>query len=234
MEKIRTYWNSLTRPVKILYAILLVLLAGFLTYLALGAPPLTPMMGFRRAERANMVGPSQILDELTVKEYIYFVNRQPNRTKHPVIIAESQDCDIVYNFRSDTFSVYPKTQAPALYCVNIGSPKVEQTRIGNTVPLPLILFDRNEQAVRADIEFRIKIDDVWNNLFRKSALRQYNGFFYFEIIPENDEEAQSLSTFQRLFFDYDSADKPSITVMLYDKNGQLLSTETILPGPNLP
>jgi len=231
MKKLKNYWDQLSRPVKILCTILLVICFGLLTYLALGAPPLTPMMGFRRAERANMVGPSQILDELTVKKYIYFVNRQPNRTKFPVVIAESQDCDIVYNFRSDTFSAYPKTQAPALYCVNIGSPEIDQTRTGTTVPLPLILFDRNEQAVRAEIEFRLLIDGILNKRFRQSALRQYNGFFYFEIIPESYNEAQSLASLQKLCFDYDDAGKPSITVRLYDKNGQLLSTETILPGP---
>lgn len=232
MKKVNEYWNQLPKCRKILFTILLVLLIGIFTYFALGSPPLTPMLGFRRAEKANMVGPSEILDELTVEQYYPLVYNQPRRNKDQAIIAQSHNCDILYIFPKDLFYAYPKTQSASLYCLNASTPKLSNTWGDTTVPLHLILFDRNTQAFRADIEFRVNMHDGSNVLFQERATRQFNGFFYFPVTPEDYDDVTALTALQIFCFDYRTQGKPSISVKLYDENGQLLSSETILPGPS--
>ena len=234
MKKLKTYWKQASRPTKIFLTVLLLLIAGMGTYIALGSPPLTPRMGFHQGEKANMIGPSQILGEFTLNPPQRLAIAQPHPYKEKVIIAQTDSFDILYNYHHNTFYSYPRSDEPGLYSVSASIPEYEAARGEITVPLQLILFDRNEQAARAEIEFRVTESRteafINGTIFKVSAQRQYDGFFYFSIIPTSYYQQKDLQAFHTFCTSYAAEGKPEITLRLYDENDNLLSTEIILPG----
>jgi len=237
MKKLKTYWKQASRPTKIFLTLLLLAAVGMGTYIALGSPPLTPRMGFHQGEKANMIGPSQILGEFTLKPPQRLAITQPHPYKEKVIIAQTDYFDILYNYHHNTFYSYPRSDEPRLYSVSVSIPDYESSRGESTVPLQLILFDRNDRAVRAEIEFRVNESEneafVYGTIFAASARRQYDGFFYFSIIPTSYYQEIDLQAFHAVCASYTSENKPEVTLRLYDENDNLLSTEIILPGPSI-
>lgn len=74
-EQRKRQWNKamvklphLTRKGKTIRNLVCVVLLAGLCYLLLGAPPLTARQAFRRAERQNLVGPSEIIAAVSLKK----------------------------------------------------------------------------------------------------------------------------------------------------------------------
>jgi len=233
MRKLKAYWASLSRAVRILLMLLLLGFIGLCTYITFGSPPLTPEIGFRRAEKAHMIGPSQILETFTLtppKKSSLLGTPQYDET---VFVAQTQDLDILYNYTLDTFHAYPRSQYPAIYTL---SETPTDTGPGIT-PLHLILFDRNSLADRADIEFKVIVprNTTYNDeyLILESAFREHDGFFYFPIFPTKVGQDDAFRKLQKSCIYGKAGDVTEITVTLYDKDGQPLSRQTILPGPSI-
>ena len=241
MRRLKNRWNSLSRPVKVLLMLLLLFFAALITYLFIDSPPLSPRMNFRRIEKASLLGPSEILGELTLQDPYY--DREDT-----YIIAQTQNTDILYShsrysmydpgsyiYDSGIFQTYAKTELPALYVIRASSYYryiPERTR-----PMSLILFDRNPQAVRGEIEFSVtEYEDGQPYTFRfsESALREYDQFFHFTITPEETLEEMALLSFAQDCREYDPDHKPTVTVRLYGQDGVLITETEILPGPSVP
>lgn len=236
MKKMKARWNQLSRPIKILLLLFVLLLTAAVSYIALDCPALTPMMGFRRSEKANMVGPSEILAEIDTYPEAVFSLRKMKRYEEKLIIAQSNDFDVLYNHNHHTFYAYPKSEQPALYCASSTTPQLSRYRHEVTQPLHLILFDRNEQAFLAIIKIKVNIAEdgakPYYVTFRENVRREYNGFFYVPIVPEDISDVSALKVLQNSCVSNRSDGKTTIIVELYGANG-LISTETILPGPSL-
>ena len=236
MKKIKARWNQLSRPIKILLLLFVLLLTAAVSYIALDCPALTPMMGFRRGEKANMVGPSEILAEIDTHPEDVFALRKLKRYDEKIIIAQSNDFDILYNHKYRTFYTYPKSEKPALYCASSTAPQLSRYRHEVTHPLQLILFDHNEQATRAVIKIKVNIAEDGAKpcyvSFRENVRREYDGFFYIPIVPKDISDVSALKALQNACMSNSSDGKITITVELYGANG-LISTETTLPGPSL-
>ena len=66
MKKLKLFLNRIPRPARVLLDLILTALLLFFCYLAAGAPPLSEESAFRRAEKANLVGPASVLDIVTL------------------------------------------------------------------------------------------------------------------------------------------------------------------------
>ena len=222
--------NRIPRPIKATLYLFLLLSLILLIYFILGSPPLTKRMAFRKAERGNMVGPSKIIAEYsggnvvvaeTDYEYIIFNNNSDSlnydRFYNPIKENES-----VYNFHT-----YKKTENMIL--ANL---------INYHARLQFLLFDRNSKAVRAELEGYIchQYNDTEHTThILLEASRGLEPFFLFSypdpsILPEQTRSA--LYELERQCASY-RTDKATITVRLYDAQGNLIQTEEISPGPSL-
>ena len=223
----------LPRPVRAVVFLLLALLLALTVYVGLGSPPFNTEMTFRRAERAHMVGPAQILGE--------FSNGQayPRR----VIIAETEDSHILYTEQrqafgyrrfytnpkpgeidNDTFRAYPKTEETAVYNVSMT----------NTSPIQFVLFDRQSDAVRAEMETKLTFlyqDEVCTMDIQAESFRTYDRFFLFSISKPQGRSEQWYRAMDQLI-SRTGVSKPEITVRLYDAQRNLMATECFTPGQN--
>ena len=224
--------HALNRPAKALLYLFFALFLALTIYVGLGCPPLNTEMVFRRAERAHMVGPSQILAEFSN-------GRQFPRS---VIVAETEDSHILYTVQRQeygyrrfytnpkegqidnyTFRTYPKTEAPVLY----------NTSMSNASPIQLVLFDQSPNAVRAELTAkltytyreRVHIMDI-----QAESLREYDSFFLFSLQKPQDSSEQWYYAMRQLVQTDD--EKPELTLRLYDEEGNLIATHSFTPGQN--
>lgn len=81
---IKRFFRRIPRPVKAcIYAAFVILLA-ITYYIATGCPTLTFRQEFRRAEKANLVGPSKIVDRLDGDDYHEYDDMLVGETEHGV------------------------------------------------------------------------------------------------------------------------------------------------------
>ncbi|MBQ2785677.1 MAG: hypothetical protein IJF02_04170 [Oscillospiraceae bacterium] len=224
--------SILPRPVRAVVFLFLALLLALTVYVGLGSPPMNAEMVFRRAERAHMVGPSKILGE--------FSNGEPYPRR--VIIAETDDSHILYTVQRQplgyrrfytnpkpgeidnyTFHAYPKTEQAALYNVSMSNS-----------PVQLVLFDRQPDAVRAEMEAELTFlhqDEVCTMDIQTESVRTYDRFFLFSISKPQGSSEQWYRAMDQLI-SRTSDSKPEVTIRLYDAQGNLMATECFTPGQN--
>ena len=224
----------LARPFKMLCWFLALVIVVFMVYITLGCPPLSSEMAFRRAERANLVGPSRILAKFHHSEYDH----------RNIIIAETKDSymlflDTSHSLNYDRF-YNPTKQGESVYSFFCTYPKTGQMSVHHVPvsyrPTDLILFDLEPNALRAELEFKLEYGydgKVHTMPITVEARREYPSFFIFSLNTDNATEQwyRAMSDLQSLFSEYGS-NKPAVTVRLYDANDHLIRTETVIPGPD--
>ncbi len=232
--------RRIPRPVKAMCLLTAAVMIMITIYIALGSGPLNAIMAFRRAERGNMIGPSRVMATLGATHQL----------THPVIVAQTDDSYVLYcaneslretgiayrRFYTYTkgdeqyyanFNAYKKTDSTALY----GLPGYNyDTRY-------LILFDHEPKAVRAEIDFQFSYmhrEESYIMTVSQEANRLYSGFFLFQFNKPEHSTDQWYSAMSHLntIARYYAAEKPEITVRLYDLFGNLLCEDVIYPGPN--
>ena len=213
MKKLKAYWAGLSRPARTLLLLLIALVSSLLTYLTLGSPPLTAESGFRRAEMANMIGPSEILGKFYLGELGFGTEK--------VVVAQSTDYDIIYHHPQQNFRAYPKTTKPAIYLAAARDS-------GNDMLLHMVLLDRCPEAVTATVSFNYFGRP--NSKISATVSREHDGFFYFYLAKEQSTGYDHLKKLYNAFTGI-NAENRQIVIKLYDKNGQRLSTRAISPTP---
>lgn len=93
MRKLKNFWQTIPRQLRAAGNSLLVLLLAVTFYVCIGSPTLTERQAFRRAEKANQVGPSIILLDADTENYDF---------EH-LILAETEQGVITYA-SSDTWT----------------------------------------------------------------------------------------------------------------------------------
>lgn len=235
MKRVRK--SSLPRPVKALLFLLAALSLVLVIYILLGAAPMSLEAAFRRAERGHLIGPSRILGSFS----------QAGTGEDNVIIAETDNLYILYYDHSPSMDYrrfFPYTKPGEIYYDNLVCYEKSESMAlyhvpCNSRPLNLVLFDQEPRAVRAIIELELSYsysDTNYTMPIRWEATREHEGFFLFSFsIPDdaphhwNSAESQ-LQIYCSQYHQY-GMDKPQVTIHLYDPNGDLISTQTILPGP---
>lgn len=82
--KIKRFFQGIPRPVKACIYTLFVILLAITYYIAAGCPTLFFRQEFRRAEKANLVGPSKIVDRLDEDDYHEYDDMLVGETEHGV------------------------------------------------------------------------------------------------------------------------------------------------------
>ena len=229
MKNLLAKWQDTSYIKKTLILLIAILLVTPLTYVVSGCPPLTAKMALRQAELRNMVGPSQIIAEFQQESIIY----------KDVIIGRTAQVYTLFSYSKkeqvSAFAWYERTDNMALYAIPGSFPRT--TTIADVIPLNLILFDTEPKAKRAEIELELTYqhNHILTKSFSAEAVREHDGFFILPIYVEDDTvsmlHSAGLEELRKQCTEY-GANKVPVTVRLYDKNDQLIRTETIFAGPS--
>lgn len=197
------------------------LLCILLHYIATGCPPLNLEHQFRRAEKAQWVGPAEILGSFELKGARFYDR---------VLLAEDRYGTTMYLYREDIDygelhyrQKTDKMQVLAVPAFNVTGDVRKQ------IELPIIVFDRNAKAVRAEMELVVD-DGSAVQTYYAEAERENEGYFCF-IVTQSGWGAQ-IDALRRLsqisgsnVYNYYVESRFPIAVRLYDENGKLIHEE---------
>lgn len=221
-----------------LFGIALLLAAS---YIAIGSPTLTFEQEFRRAEKANLVGPSQIVDVLD-GTYGEFDKMIVGETEYGVCFFGGKTMTVYRNSNRGkeemvyTFSYREKTgDITVLAAPNHGGAFWGE----HGISLPVYVFDCYPAAVRAELELTVTGSDVrtvndetvitdFTESFAAEAVRTEDGFFRFLLDSRDICSAYALCLLSDLSGNgmyYTNKHIDSVvpgTVRLYDENSKLI------------
>ena len=153
----RRFWHKHRRKLRFFLDVLLALILILACLVALGCPPNGELTRFRREEKANLMGPSEILDRMdNPKDWL------DARWDRLVIGEDGEEIIFWFDYRpgrSERFFRVEKQDGVLLLplpgCIYSLSSPLQQDMV-----LPLFLFADDPAAVRATVEIRISEKDV--------------------------------------------------------------------------
>ncbi|MBR6704921.1 MAG: hypothetical protein IKI82_05770 [Lachnospiraceae bacterium] len=159
MKKLKLFLNRIPRPARVLLDLILTALLLFFCYLAAGAPPLSEESAFRRAEKANLVGPASVLDIVTLPSDWVPAGYQK------LLVADAGDEILFYTYylgtgTSSTDGVFvrrEKTDGFLLTVLPMETTALLSYRPSSTYVrmLPVFLFTDRVSAARAELHFTL-------------------------------------------------------------------------------
>lgn len=182
MKQMKNAWLRLPRPIRAAANILLILVLAFLFYYSLGCPAFTTEQAFRRAEKANLVGPSTIVDILDRDDYDKFDQTIVGETENGILFYCTQDVfNPIFSYREKMGPI--TVLAPPSGPFNWGLDSYGHS-------LPVYVFDDYPEAVRAELELHIQgtVDynsngvahtETFEKHYTTTAGRETDGFFRF-------------------------------------------------------
>lgn len=227
-------WSRLSRPLRVLIFLTGIVADAFFTYLFRGSPAFTDEQRYRLAERANLVGPAQILDIQDIslpKSYGY------NR----IVIADDGDGIILYVLnteleRYDTLLYRKKVGDVTVYPAQI-SRFMYDLRGSKEIILPVYAFDNYPEAVRAELDLTLNYglnSKDYTFQYTLKAEREKAGVFSFYIHVNNPSEAEAMAldafsflTGSRSYSGLDRKEGAVAEIRLYDSSDMLLYEETL-------
>lgn len=197
MKKLKQFWLNIPRKWRVCVNLLTIICLVFTLYVLLECPAFTPEQKFRRKEKAELVGPSQILASFDQKTELYN-HLILARDRDAVILFQSSDNpwdqgDLIYREKSGPVTVLT---VPGLrYWYHNETP----------IDLPVFVFHNEPRAVRAelDLEFGdgmkwytevnwIRDDETITTTYEKTwyleSDREMDGVFRFDIHAEPEVE----------------------------------------------
>ena len=232
MKKLKAAWKRLPRKNRALIHCAGIAILSLMIYFCLGWPPLTAQQQFRRLEKAALIGPQQIL---TVEKI------DLPRADRAILARDDHGvavCTYTQKNIQDTMRlIYRETDADLLLL-----PFPHSFDIWSDIDdfqLPIVLFDKFEQAVGAEMDF--VLDLVVNDVpfvkhYHLNAQREDPGYFLFTIPftgdTRTDEEAQALEALSYLtgYGMKGAFSKKGVqaAVRLYDEEGNLITEQLLL------
>lgn len=227
--------KKISRKAKVLRNLLLILLVFGVAQFFSGLPYPVTELQFRIEERGKLIGPSEILG---IEEIDFsWCDR--------MVIAETEQGVILWISGQDfgrSSLVYREKGEESLLVAPAGS--LGYMTVADEIQLPLVLFDRQPRAARAEIRFSLS-EIINGELFEKtyelSSRREAQGYFLFtqnggESVPGWTEEGLTL----QVFANYASGQERNheyhvpIRVCYYDSRDALIAEEHIavtgMPG----
>lgn len=237
MHKFKNWWHTLNRKKRIAFLLLGIGVSLLLLYFCCGCPAFTLEQKFRRAEKADLIGPSAILG----LEYV----EMPSYTQ-PVFVAEDETtvtlCGCYPVFLDDNTHLIHRKKTGDLTIVVW--PRTVDTMPYEAFEVPIFLFDDFPEAKRAELEFTLVWDETFSRDCLTEAHREQSGYFRFDIPcpvskittdefggSEIDGRDASLLYSLALASDYNggvSRTQFPITVRLYNNREELICEETVI------
>lgn len=239
-DRIDQWLDKIPVKIQVLVNVLLLFVFGLLLYTFLGGPTLSIEHQYRRAARASMVGPGQILG----------IEELGNTWFDKLIVAQTQEGVILYagehtNYDTINFLVYKPFVDDIMIC---GSPALlSNLAPPHGDPLTVILFDRYPEAVRAELDLELFYEN--NQTFRQyryqytlTGERTNPGYFRLDMdyewkgyigIQEHPEDA-AINRFtinsRDAAYRAPEGEYPA-TVRLYDGQGNLICNKEMYVFP---
>ena len=175
MKKQKFSWQTLPAKFRAIFNIVYILLCIATVYFLLGSPPFSVKDAFRRAEKANFVGPSNILANIETEDLAY---------SH-LILAESGNDVTVFSYHAKNDAacdlVYTsKTNGMAL----VAAPQMEDLAIAKSANLPIILFHSSPYAIGAEVTLHLSgvyKGESYEQSYQLTSLREFDNCFLFNI-----------------------------------------------------
>ncbi|MBQ7801123.1 MAG: hypothetical protein IJ375_02225 [Oscillospiraceae bacterium] len=240
MRKLKRLWGNIPRRARIGINLLGIVVLAFEVYCFLGCPAFTLEQNFRRAEKANLVGPSEILA----------VYEPAGSDYEHLLVADDGSAVIFYLhsgslYSSDALYYREKTgDLTVLAAPGIGYFPSDKY----VLDLPIFVFDNYPKAVRAELEFTLSetVNDVYyERTFQLESDREEAGWFHFNIRMESESwyvdewgwehgtrlgnEAYLLYEFSYMcgYRDSFNLQPQPVAVRLYDEREELILDETV-------
>ena len=253
MKTIKRLWLNIPRKIRIGINILMILLLVFAAYILLDCPAFTPVQQFRRLEKANLVGPAEIVEIID----------PPNGDYDHILVADDGDGVILYRY--DDFE-YRWAWGGFLYRAKSDGITVFPAPNHNffgadryVMDVPILLFHDYPDAYRAELELTFDegigvretrwesgeevFIDYWEKTYLLETHSEIEGYFRFNLHAESadwyvDEygmdrgtplgkEGIALQTFCRMI-DMNRAylqQYVNATVRLYDWDNNLIAED---------
>lgn len=184
MKKLKNFWARIPRPCRVLWNLAAAFAIAAVFYVSIGSPAFSAEHAFRRAERANFVGPSEILFNEETENYLY----------DHLILAETEQGVITYatdENKSASFNYFKKTgaitvvSAPKYYPFYWGLDNLQ-------ISLPVFVVDDYPEAVYAELEICVKgvqkynlngesYTEILDQSFTAESHREKEGYFRFSL-----------------------------------------------------
>ena len=233
MKKARRFWNSLPKLPRFLLNLLVITGLIFAIYTFISAPPFTSEIQYRRVEKANMIGPAEILGIESVSYSGYDRILLAYDGMGAILYAESTDRlhepELIYREKSGNVTILMAPD-PAAY-------NVTDTMRTAT----LFAFDNCPEATRAELTITLKTDyrgEAFEKTYTMESRRTNPGYFRFHLNCTNPgglgAESFALSVLSSIAgyvgrYHMDTVLPASIR--FYDNQGQLLGEEHISLRP---
>ena len=239
MNKLKRGSSRIPRKVRIVIDLFLILILLGVYYIALGSPLSGEEARFRRAEKAYLVGPSEILETINVSS----AWTQPAYDYNRMIIGDDGDEILFYTFKvgkgtSSMDGVITRRQkADGILLTPIPMDTayaIQRMEDELFQSLPLFLFVDDPAAVKATIG--LKLSDTYEvtltSVRGEEADASYGfrrmTFFEFDLPVTNDmvgtSDAELLVRLASTNSHYDrSADTFPVTIRLYDIHDELIN-----------
>lgn len=221
--KIGELWRKIPAKFWIAVHILCIILCIPLIYTFAGSPVFSVQDAYRRAEKANLVGPGEIHGKLKLEDADY----------KWLILASNADGVMLYAYdgahsEKNEFFYLEKTGSLTL----AAAPGDELLWVQTEANLPLFLFDEYSDAVRAELELTISAEyqgESSQKTYCLEARRENPGYFQFDLSAKRGgglgAEGYGLYMLRNVL-GYSMADTLDISfpavVRLYDEAGVLL------------
>lgn len=236
--KLKNILARIPRPLKACVCTALVILLAAAYYIALGCPTLTFEQEFRRAEKAHLVGPSQIVDRLD-GTYRQFDKMIVGETESGVCFfgqfystSNDPSSGVMYQFgyveKTGDITVAAAPNFTGFFWQHSG------------ISLPVYVFTDEAGAARAEIDVDVtglrtysvdgkEITRGYEAHFSAEAYRNEHGVFRFFLDSSDEDGGYALYIFSNLANGSKEMNQEAqlntvipVTVRLYDSGGALL------------
>ncbi len=160
MKKLRQLLDRIPRPVRVFIDLLLIALLLQLHYIARGSPAFGEEARFRRAEKAGMVGPSELIDRMFVH------SNSPSTGYNLLLIGDDGDSILFYTMRtgsgvsSMSGKLIRREKADGILLTTLPTDASAGLYYQHPNAVPLLLFADDPAALRAQIRITLSGGDV--------------------------------------------------------------------------
>ena len=234
MKKLKNLWLRIPKPCRAALNVVCIFALSVAFYYFLGAPTVSDSQAFRRAERANFVGPSEILYSNSIYGHSY----------DRILVGETETGVITYIRCNRRDNVWDELQyIPKTGKITVVSAPMIFPRYAMDYPpgLPVFIVDEYPEAKRAELDIHITgsysynlngkdYTQPLNQKFSLAARREKKGCFRFTIEvtgsdSQREEIACAMDVLAYTFTDLGPVAKDAVitaTIRLYDRDGNLI------------
>lgn len=251
MKQLKRFWLNIPRKMRVFANLLAILLGVFILYILMECPAFTPEQNFRRMEKAELVGPAQILHIMDVEMLGY----------DHLLLADDGDAVILYSFSDNLWDqgrlIYREKKDPVTVLAAPNSGMILD--YADVIDLPVFVFHDHSNAVRAELELEfgegldyaqvnwqqndVVIETSYEKTWHLESTENHSSVFVFNLHAEPDgklEEQYGIELWRPLgsegvaleiFSDMTERSQAyyayyiPATVRLYDWNDRLIAEE---------